>query len=86
MRYAQGGGVDAAGRARRAALRMQAAEMSTEDVGVDEVARCLRVSVRSVYRWRAAFARGGTAVQIKREVAGEAGRDVGRGSGGARLG
>lgn len=40
---------------------MQAAEMFTEDVGVDEVARCLRVSVRSVYRWRAAFARGGAA-------------------------
>lgn len=40
---------------------MQAAEMFGDGVGVDQIARRLRVSVRSVYRWRAAFDQGGTA-------------------------
>jgi hypothetical protein len=61
MRHAQGGGVDAAGRARREALRMQAAARLAGRIAVPEVARRLRVSVRSVYRWKAAVERGGTA-------------------------
>lgn len=40
---------------------MQAAAMFSDGIGVGEVARRLRVSVRSVYRWRSAFDRGGTA-------------------------
>jgi transposase len=66
MRYAQGGGVDAAGRAKREALRMQAAVMFTEDVAPPQIALVLRVSVRSVYRWKADFDRGGAAALVSR--------------------
>ncbi|MFL6117037.1 MAG: winged helix-turn-helix domain-containing protein [Catenulispora sp.] len=71
MRYAQGGGVDAAGRAKREALRMQAAGMFTEGIAPPEIARQLRVSVRSVYRWKAAFAGGGTAALTSRGPLGQ---------------
>jgi hypothetical protein len=50
--YAQGDGVDATGRARHEALRMQAAEMFGDGVVVEEVARRLRVSVRVRYDYR----------------------------------
>lgn len=63
--------MDAAGRARREALRVQAAEMFGDGVGVDEVARRLRVSVRSVYRWRSAFDRGGTASLVSKGPLGQ---------------
>ena len=53
--------MDAAGRARREALRVLAIELLGDELSVEEVARRLRVSVRSVYRWRSAFDRGGTA-------------------------
>lgn len=63
--------MDAAGRARREALRMQAAEMFTKEVSAAEVARRLRVSVRSVYRWRAVFDRGGMAALESRGPLGQ---------------
>ena len=52
--YAQGSGVDAAGITRRDALRMQAAEMLTDRVSAELVARRQRLSVRSAYRRRTA--------------------------------
>src|SRR5262249_22654051 len=67
MRYRDGGGVAAAGRARREKVRLQAAEWFAEGVTPPEVARRLRVSCNSAYvgrrRWRAggraALASGG---------------------------
>ena len=51
--------MDAAGRARREALRVQAAGLLVDGVAPNEVSKRLRVSVRSVYRWQADFERGG---------------------------
>jgi transposase len=52
MRYADGGGLTAAGRARREAVRLQAAELFALDVSVPEIAKRLRVSQNAVYVWR----------------------------------
>lgn len=71
MRYAQGGGVDAKGRVQREAVRMQAAEMFTAEVSPEEIAKRLRVSERSVYRWKADFARGGMAALASRGPLGQ---------------
>jgi transposase len=59
MRYAQGGGLSLLGRARREALRFQAAELLAARAGPKDVAAELRVSPRSVRRWRASLAQGG---------------------------
>jgi transposase len=57
MRYPDGGGLPAAGRARREKVRLLAAEWFSEGVTPPEVARRLRVSSNSAYarrrRWRA---------------------------------
>ena len=50
---------------------MHAAEMFTEESSAAEVARRLRVSVRSVYRWRAEFDRGGTASLVSKGPRGQ---------------
>lgn len=71
MRYAQGGGVDAKGRVQREAVRMQAAEMFTAEVSPQEIAKRLRVSERSVYRWKADFQRGGMAALASRGPLGQ---------------
>jgi transposase len=60
MRYAQGGGVDAAGRARREALRLEAAALFVQGVSAEQVAVRLRVSERSAYRWKTAWVAGGS--------------------------
>ncbi|WP_175412250.1 winged helix-turn-helix domain-containing protein [Streptomyces sp. TRM64462] len=52
MRYADGGGLTAAGRAKREAVRFEAAEMFEQGVRPPEVARRLRVSRKSAYAWR----------------------------------
>src|SRR5512133_3916036 len=52
MRYPDGGGLTAAGRARREKVRLQAAEWFAEGVTPPEVARRLRVSCNSAYAWR----------------------------------
>lgn len=52
MRYPDGGGLTAEGRARREQVRLQAAEMFVQDVPVPEIARRLRVSHNAVYKWR----------------------------------
>src|SRR5512142_1911118 len=88
MRYPDGGGLSAAGRASREKVRLQAAEWFAEGVTPPEVARRLRVSCNSAYawrrRWRAAWLRwppearrGG--VPAERGAAGAAaGRAAGR--------
>src|SRR6266700_1025025 len=61
MRYPDGGGLDAAERARREQVRLAAAEMIEAGAGDREVARRFRVSRMSVNRWRRALAAGGRA-------------------------
>ena len=55
MRYPDSGGLTAAGRAKREAVRMQAAGLFEQGVEALEVARRLRVSDNSAYRWRRAW-------------------------------
>lgn len=52
MRYPDGGGLTAEGRARREAVRLQAAQLFAQDVPVPEIAKRLRVSHNAVYVWR----------------------------------
>ncbi|MER5757633.1 winged helix-turn-helix domain-containing protein [Streptomyces sp. NPDC002088] len=59
MRYPDGGGLTAEQRRRREEVRMRAADLFEEDVKVPCVARELRVSEKSVYQWRRAWASGG---------------------------
>jgi transposase len=59
MRYPDGGGLDAAERARREKVRLEAAEMIEAGAGDQEIARRFRVSRMSVNRWRRALAAGG---------------------------
>src|SRR6267143_5498254 len=59
MRYPDGGGLDAAERARRERVRLAAAEMVEAGAGDREIAKRFRVSRMSVNRWRRALAAGG---------------------------
>jgi hypothetical protein len=59
MRYVQGGGLTAAGRARREQVRLAAVERFEHRVPTAEIAAELRVSERSVQRWRKAREAGG---------------------------
>jgi transposase len=59
MRYPDGGGLDAAERARRERVRLAAAEMIEAGASDREVARHFRVSRMSANRWRRALASGG---------------------------
>ncbi|MFF7859385.1 helix-turn-helix domain-containing protein, partial [Streptomyces sp. NPDC007904] len=52
MRYPRGGGLTAERRAFRERIRIEAAEMFAEGQDNATVAKELRVSVRSVQRWR----------------------------------
>jgi putative transposase len=52
MRYADGGGLSEQGRAKREAVRLQAAQWFAQDMPVAEIARRLRVSTNAVYTWR----------------------------------
>jgi hypothetical protein len=52
MRYPDGGGLDAAERARRERVRLAAAEMIEAGASDREIARHFRVSRMSVNRWR----------------------------------
>jgi transposase len=60
MRYAQGGGLTAEGRRRREMVRLAAADKFEQRVPVADIAAELRVSERSVQRWRAAWEAGGS--------------------------
>jgi predicted transcriptional regulator YheO len=55
MRYPDAGGLTAQSRSRREQVRLQAAGMFAQDADAGQVARSLRVSVKSVYRWRRAW-------------------------------
>jgi transposase len=66
MRYPDGGGLTAAGRARREKVRVQAAEWFAEGVTPPEVARRLRVSCNSAYVWRRRWRDGGRAALASR--------------------
>jgi transposase len=66
MRYPDGGGLSAAGRARREKVRLQAAEWFAEGVTPPEVARRLRVSCNSAYAWRRRWRAGGKAALASR--------------------
>ena len=55
MRYAQGGGLTAEGRWRREQVRLEAAERFERRVPAAVIAAELRVSERSVRRWRQAW-------------------------------
>jgi transposase len=59
MRYADGGGLTAAERARREKLRLEAADMMEAGHSDSVIARRLRVSRMSANRWRRGLAAGG---------------------------
>jgi transposase len=61
MRYPDGGGLTAAGRARRAGVRLQAAQMLGQGTDPVQIAGLLQVSTKSVYAWRRAWRAGGEA-------------------------
>ncbi|GAA1933516.1 hypothetical protein GCM10009753_78720 [Streptantibioticus ferralitis] len=59
MRYAQGGGLTAERQAFRERIRMEASERFIRGEKTTTIARDLRVSKRSVERWRRAWREGG---------------------------
>ena len=59
MRYPDGGGLDAAERARREKVRLEAADLIEAGDSDREIAKRFRVSRMSVNRWRRALAAGG---------------------------
>ncbi|MEU0236497.1 winged helix-turn-helix domain-containing protein [Nocardiopsis sp. NPDC006198] len=59
MRYAQGGGLTPQEQERRERLRMDAAEHFARGEKTEAIARRLRVTERSVRRWRHAWEQGG---------------------------
>jgi len=61
MRYAQGGGLTAEGRRRREQLRLEAVQRFERRVPTADIAAALRVTERSVRRWRRAWQAGGPA-------------------------
>jgi transposase len=61
MRYAQGGGLTAGGRRRREQVRLDAARRFRQGAPAAVIAAELRVSERSVRRWRQAWQAGGEA-------------------------
>ena len=61
MRYAQGGGLTAEGRRRREQVRLEAVERFGQRAPAAVIAAELRVSERSVRRWRRAWEAGGVA-------------------------
>jgi putative transposase len=72
MRYADGGGLTAEGRARRERVRLQAAEMFARDADPVQIAGSLRVSTKSVYQWRRAWRAGGAAALASKGPGGSA--------------
>jgi hypothetical protein len=66
MRYPDGGGLTAAGRARREDVRLQAAGVFEQDVSAAQVAHELRVSTKSAYQWRRRWRAGGEAALVSK--------------------
>src|SRR5687768_1385908 len=67
MRYPDGGGLTAEGRARRERVRRAAAEWIEEGASDREVAARLRVTRMSANRWRRALAEGGRPALASRD-------------------
>lgn len=61
MRYPQGGGLTPERQAFREQIRSEASELFAAGSSNREIAKGLRVSVRSVQRWRRAWENAGTA-------------------------
>ncbi|MEV0331108.1 helix-turn-helix domain-containing protein, partial [Micromonospora echinospora] len=59
MRYLDGGGLSARGRAKREAVRRQTAGWFADGVSVPKIAVRLRVSQTAVYGWRQRWRAGG---------------------------
>ena len=78
MRYPDGGGLSAEGRARREKLRLQAAQMFGQGMKPVQVARSLRVSTKSAYQWRRRWRAGGDAALAAKGAGGAACRLSGR--------
>jgi len=70
VRYADGGGLTAAGRLRRESVRVQAAELFEQEVKPPEVARRLRVSPKSAYQWHRLWREGGVEALASRGPSG----------------
>jgi len=70
VRYPDGGGLDAAERARREKLRLEAADLIEAGAGDREIARHFRVSRMSVNRWRRALTSGGRAALASKGAGG----------------
>ncbi|MFD7583177.1 transposase [Kitasatospora sp. NPDC059817] len=70
MRYVDGGGLTAKGRQRREEVRLEAAGLFADGLGPPEVARRLRVSSKSAYRWRQEWMEGGVAALASRGTSG----------------
>jgi putative transposase len=70
VRYAQGGGLDAAARVRREQVRMAAVEFIAAGESDEQVARRFRVTKMSANRWRRAVEAGGTAALASKGAAG----------------
>ena len=70
MRYPDGGGLTAQGRSRREQVRVETATMFAQDTDAGQVARSLRVSMKSVYQWRRAWRAGGEAALASKGAGG----------------
>jgi transposase len=78
MRYAQGGGLTAQERERREQVRLRAVRMFEEQLPPAQIARELRVTARSVCRWRQAWLAGGPAGAASRGQAPRCRLDAGQ--------
>ena len=70
MRYPDGGGLDAAERARQEKVRLDAAEMIEAEASDQEIAKRFRVSRMPANRWRRALAAGGRAALASKGAGG----------------
>lgn len=66
MRYADSGGLSSAARAKREALRLEAAEAFEAGEGSKSIAERLRVTRKSVNDWRRAWREGGVAALLSK--------------------
>ena len=72
MRYPDGGGLSAKGRARREKVRLRAAQMFNQGIKLAQVARLLRVSTTPAYQWRRRWRSGGEAALASKGAGGNA--------------
>ncbi|MCZ0991890.1 helix-turn-helix domain containing protein [Streptomyces noursei] len=73
VRYVDGSRLSPGGRQRRETVRMQAAELFQQMVKPSEVARRLRVSVKSAYQWHQLWRDGGVQALASRGPSGSRG-------------